>query len=107
MNTAVNTAHRPAAELLSSRSRSPAAELLSPRSRSPQYLAKPGSRPYCSAQPQRVSLPPFADWAPAGLEEKHAPKLPEAFWTRHGLSGNSKACGVVGRPNEPTKWGDW
>lgn len=85
----------------------PGAELASPGCLPSQYLAKPGSRPYCSAQPQRVSLPPFAEWAPAGLEDKYAPKLPEAFWTRHGLSGNSKACGVVGRPNEPVKWGDW
>jgi hypothetical protein len=69
--------------------------------------AKPGARPYCSAQPQRVSMPPFAEWAPAGLLEKHAPKLPEAFWKKYGLSGNSKACGVVGRPNEPVKMGDW
>merc|ERR1719488_430724 len=48
-----------------------------------QYLAKPGSRPYCSAQPQRVSLPPFAEWAPSGLEEKHAPKLQDGFWAKH------------------------
>ena len=26
-----------------------------------QYLAKPGARPYCSAQPQCVSLPPFSE----------------------------------------------
>lgn len=42
-----------------------------------QYLAKPGARPYCSAQPQCVSLPPFESWAPAELHAKHAPKLPE------------------------------
>merc|ERR1719281_1552947 len=47
-----------------------------------QYLAKPGARPYCSAQPQRVSLPPFKEWAPAGFE-KYAPKLTEAFWGEH------------------------
>ena len=41
-----------------------------------QYLAKPGARPYCSAQPQCVSVPAFESWAPAGLEH-HAPKLPE------------------------------
>ena len=52
-------------------------------------------------------MPPFAEWAPDGLLEKHAPKLPEAFWKKYGLSGNSKACGVVGRPNEPVKMGDW
>jgi len=74
-----------------------------------QYLAKPGARPYCSAQPQRVSLPPFEEWAPKSmlLDAKQQPKLPEAFWARHGLSGNSKACGVVGRPDEPVKWGAW
>merc|ERR1712086_533804 len=50
-----------------------------------QYLAKPGARPYCSAQPQQVSLPPFKEWAPSKeLQEKHAPKLPEAFWEVHG-----------------------
>ena len=47
-----------------------------------QYLAKPDARPYCSAQPLRVSLPPFETWAPWGLEA-HRPKLPEAFWTKH------------------------
>merc|ERR1712187_990671 len=33
-----------------------------------QYLAKPGARPYCSAQPQCVSLPTFSEWPPAGLD---------------------------------------
>merc|ERR1712232_1169344 len=44
-----------------------------------QYLAKPGARPYCSAEPQLVSLPPFQDWAPAALAEKYAPKLEDGF----------------------------
>merc|ERR1719313_792651 len=44
-----------------------------------QYLAKPGSRPYCSAQPTGVSLAAFDQWAPAGMES-HKPKLPESFW---------------------------
>merc|ERR1719171_372690 len=49
-----------------------------------QYLAKPGARPYCSAQPQCVSLPPFEEWCPPGIDkEKYAPKLPEAFWAAH------------------------
>ena len=69
-----------------------------------QYLAKPGARPYCSAQPQGVSLPPFESWAPAGLAEKHAPKLPEAFWSAHAPG---RGCRVVAAPNEPIKWGDW
>jgi len=62
-----------------------------------QYLAKPGARPYCSAQPQQVSLPPFQDWAPKDLLDKHAPKLPEAFWKEHG----PKPHCVVRSPNEP------
>lgn len=67
-----------------------------------QYLAKPGARPYCSAQPQCVSLPPFEQWAPPGLEH-HAPKLPEAFWKKHGPTPH---C-VIRSPNAPIKWGDW
>jgi len=67
-----------------------------------QYLAKPGARPYCSAQPQEVSLPPFEEWAPAGLEH-HAPKLPEAFWKRHAPGAG---CRVVNAPNEPIEWVD-
>merc|ERR1712196_560348 len=49
-----------------------------------QYLAKPGARPYCSAEPQQVSLPPFDRWAPPALKEKHAPKLSEEFWSKYG-----------------------
>ena len=63
-----------------------------------QYLAKPGSRPYCSAQPQGVSLPDFESWAPADLKEKHAPKLPEAFWKKHAPK---RGCSVVQESNEP------
>ena len=69
-----------------------------------QYLAKPGARPYCSAQPQGVSMPPFEQWCPKDLQEKHAPKLPEAFWKKHAPG---KGCRVVMAPNEPIKWGDW
>merc|ERR1719316_869196 len=64
-----------------------------------QYLAKPMARPYCSAQPQEVSLPPFETWAPPGLEH-HAPKLPEAFWKTHG----PKAGCVIRSPTAPIKW---
>ena len=63
-----------------------------------QYLAKPRSRPYCSARPTGVSLSPFAGWAPAGLEEAHGPTLPEAFWRAHGPR---PGCSVVEEPNEP------
>ncbi|CAE7461828.1 msrA [Symbiodinium natans] len=65
-----------------------------------QYLAKPGARPYCSAQPQQVSLPPFEQWCPAELQKKHAPKLPTEFWTTHG----PKPHCVIRSPNEPIKW---
>lgn len=67
-----------------------------------QYLAKPGARPYCSAQPQCVALPPFEQWVPPGLEH-HAPKLPAAFWKKHGPTPH---C-VINSPNEPIPWGSW
>ena len=63
-----------------------------------QYLAKPGSRPYCSAQPQGVSLPPFDTWAPEDLKEKYASTLPESFWKKHGPT---RGCSVVRLDNEP------
>merc|ERR1719274_339621 len=65
-----------------------------------QYLAKPGARPYCSAQPQVVSLPAFETWCPAELQAKHAPKLPEEFWKTHG----PKPHCVVESPNHPIEW---
>jgi len=68
-----------------------------------QYLAKPGARPYCSAQPQQVSLPPFEEWAPEDLKETYAPKLPEQFWKAHG----PKPHCVIKSPNEPIEWGAW
>jgi peptide-methionine (S)-S-oxide reductase len=68
-----------------------------------QYLAKPGARPYCSAQPQVVSLPPFEQWAPASLKDTHAPKLPDAFWTKHGPTPH---C-VIRSPNAPIAWDNW
>lgn len=64
-----------------------------------QYLAKPGSRPYCSAQPQGVSLPPFEEWCPKGLEN-NAPKLTKEFWDMHAPR---RACSVVQLSNEPIK----
>lgn len=63
-----------------------------------QYLAKPGSRPYCSAQPQGVSLAPFETWAPEDLKEKYMPTLPESFWKKHGPA---RGCSVVQLSNEP------
>ena len=63
-----------------------------------QYLASPGARPYCSAQPQGVSLPPFDTWAPAALKDAYAPTLGEDFWKQHAPA---KGCSVVNSPNEP------
>jgi peptide-methionine (S)-S-oxide reductase len=63
-----------------------------------QYLSKPGARPYCSAKPQGISVPPFEQWAPAGLEEKYAPKLTEDFWKQHAPKAG---CSVVSEPNAP------
>lgn len=63
-----------------------------------QYLSKPGARPYCSAQPQGVSLPSFDSWAPKDLQEKYKPTLPESFWAKHGPV---KGCSVVQLSNEP------
>eukprot|EP00747_Dinoflagellata_sp_TGD_P188873 gnl/TRDRNA2_/TRDRNA2_48470_c0_seq1.p1 gnl/TRDRNA2_/TRDRNA2_48470_c0~~gnl/TRDRNA2_/TRDRNA2_48470_c0_seq1.p1 ORF type:complete len:292 (-),score=54.51 gnl/TRDRNA2_/TRDRNA2_48470_c0_seq1:135-935(-) len=65
-----------------------------------QYLAKPGARPYCSAQPQQVSLPPYEEWVPAALKEKYSPKLTESFWKEHSPSPH---C-VIRAPHEPIKW---
>lgn len=64
-----------------------------------QYLAKPGSRPYCSAQPQGIPLPDFEEWCPSSeLKDKHAPKLPNEFWKKHAPK---RGCSVVSEPNEP------
>jgi len=66
-----------------------------------QYLAKPGARPYCSAQPKGVSLPSYDDWCPfesEELREKHRPKLPESFWAKHAPK---KGCSVVSETNDP------
>jgi len=64
-----------------------------------QYLAKPGARPYCSAQPQQVPLPPFEEWAPEALAH-HAPKLSEEFWRQHA----PKPHCVIRSPHEPIKF---
>ena len=63
-----------------------------------QYLAKPGARPYCSAQPQGVSLPDYESWMPADLQEKHKPTLPQSFWAKYQPR---RGCSVVQLDNEP------
>jgi len=67
-----------------------------------QYLAKPRARPYCSAQPQCVSLPPFAEWCPSPelLERHSANMLPEQFWKKHGPTPH---C-VIRSPDAPIVW---
>jgi len=66
-----------------------------------QYLSRPNSRPYCSAQPQNVSLDPYANWAPSGLTEDHSPKLSEKYWEEYAPGGG---CHVGEIPNEQIPW---
>jgi peptide-methionine (S)-S-oxide reductase len=68
-----------------------------------QYLSKPGSRPYCSAQPQGVSVPDYDEWSPflgkdEALHDTYKPTLPPSFWAKHAPQ---KGCSVVSAPNEP------
>merc|ERR1712023_416377 len=67
-----------------------------------QYLAKPGARPYCSAQPQQVSCPHSKSWE--GLSEQlqadHQEKLSEEFWTKHAPTPH---C-VIHSSDEQIQW---
>jgi peptide-methionine (S)-S-oxide reductase len=68
-----------------------------------QYLSKPGSRPYCSAQPQGVSVPDYDEWSPflgkdEALHNTFKPTLPPSFWAKHAPQ---KGCSVVSAPNDP------
>lgn len=65
-----------------------------------QYLARPGSRQYCSAQPHGVPLAPFEDWAPEELKEAYAPKLPAEYWAKYG----PKPHCVIKGPVEQIVW---
>lgn len=73
-----------------------------------QYLSKPGSRPYCSAQPQGVALPDYDEWCPfpegSELREKHRPTLPDTFWKKYAPK---RGCSVVQEPNEPIAVGSY
>jgi selT/selW/selH-like putative selenoprotein len=65
-----------------------------------QYLATPGSRQYCSAEPTGAPLPAFDTWPFEGLAGSQAqselrPKLPQAFWGAYDSS--------VSAPNEPAE----
>ena len=62
-----------------------------------QYLAKPGNRQYCSAEPTGKRLPPIEEWDLSdALKLKYAPKLPAAFW--HSYDHSIRA------PHAPAKW---
>jgi len=65
-----------------------------------QYLAKPGSRPYCSAMPTGVQLADYKEWCPTDLQKKYAPKLGEDYWKVHAPSPH---C-VIREPNEQISW---
>jgi len=73
-----------------------------------QYLSKPGARPYCSAQPQGVSVPDYDEWCPfpEGSEEreKNKPTLPKSFWDKFAPR---RGCSVVNSPNEPVGVSDF
>ena len=95
-----------------------------------QYLAKPGARPYCSAQPMQIALAPISEWVDAhaqprtrvvviGEQNPHhaslirthlvtqAPDcgvknlLPPSYWAKHA----PKPHCVIGAPNEQIKLG--
>eukprot|EP00511_Aplanochytrium_stocchinoi_P012626 CAMPEP_0204877730 /NCGR_PEP_ID=MMETSP1348-20121228/48353_1 /ASSEMBLY_ACC=CAM_ASM_000700 /TAXON_ID=215587 /ORGANISM="Aplanochytrium stocchinoi, Strain GSBS06" /LENGTH=223 /DNA_ID=CAMNT_0052034633 /DNA_START=171 /DNA_END=839 /DNA_ORIENTATION=- len=65
-----------------------------------QYLASPGARKYCSAQPQGVQLEPAEKWLPADLKKVFAPKLGEDFWNKHA----PKPHCVLNDPHEQIVW---
>lgn len=69
-----------------------------------QYLAKPCAWPYCSAQPQGVSLLDYETWCPfpegSSEREKYRPTLPESFWAKYWPR---RGCSVVQEPNELIK----
>jgi len=66
-----------------------------------QYLARPNSRPYCSAQPQGVSLDPYESWVPDGLDEDHSPKLSEEYWEEYAPR---QGCLIGSVPNDQIVW---
>merc|ERR1711916_12450 len=66
-----------------------------------QYLARPGSRPYCSAQPHGKPLP--HDWF-VGVEVENPENymnedaiLPKKFWEKHGPT---PFCSITKEPDE-------
>ena len=65
-----------------------------------QYLAKPGARMYCSAQPTGVALPAAAEWMPSVSDANAAalPMLDAAFWKKHQ---HQKGVCNIGAPDTP------
>eukprot|EP00946_MAST-07B_sp_MAST-7B-sp1_P004323 g4323.t1 len=62
-----------------------------------QYLAKPGNRQYCSAEPTGKKLPPIDEWDLSDeLKKIYKPKLPPSFWRSYDHS--------IRAPNEPAKF---
>ena len=48
-----------------------------------QYLAAPGSRKYCSAEPTGVHLEAATKWMPPELLERFCDRLPPEYWAKH------------------------
>jgi len=66
-----------------------------------QYLAKPGSRPYCSAQPSGIPLTDAAEWVPnIPNREKYFLRLPDEFWKKHG----PKPGCTINFPDDQVQW---
>ena len=65
-----------------------------------QYLARPGNRQYCSAEPTGVQLDNFEQWAPKDIPDEYKPKLPEEYWKKYGPV---EGC-VLHEPNPQIEW---
>jgi len=66
-----------------------------------QYLAKPGARPYCSAQPLGVNMPKSTTYLSGELASKYVDKLSESFWDKNAPRPHS----VIKSSNEQIKTG--
>jgi len=66
-----------------------------------QYLAKPGSRQYCSAAPTNLPVPPIGEWTLSDeLKSQHRATLALEFWQKYG----PKSTCTINCPNEQIKW---
>ena len=65
-----------------------------------QYLAKPGSRPYCSAEPTGVALSAWSVWGPKDVPFELEPKLGEDYWAKYSPV---KGC-VIRDPHGKIVW---